>query len=147
MGGWGGWGWVANFWNNRKCPWLPISAPNISLTTYFLNIMVSTTQTLSQMKSQECIGHIKQHFIWQHILSHISPMTFKILSNAVSKVGSISLLCSPLLLSSSTRFLLGLLHYLIFLLECPWPTMFTTWVSMTDHVYNMSVHNRPCLQH
>ena len=30
---------------------------------YLLNIMISTTQTLSQIKPQKIIGHIKQHLI------------------------------------------------------------------------------------
>ena len=41
----------------------------LSLTTYRLNIIVSTTQTLSEIKSQEIIGHIKQHFM-------TSPLTY-----------------------------------------------------------------------
>ena len=45
-------GWAANFWDNRKCPWLPS-----------LSIKVSSTQILAQINSQECIGHIKQHFM------------------------------------------------------------------------------------
>ena len=37
--------------------------------TYLLNIVVSTTQTLFQIKSQECVGHIQKHFI-------SSPLTY-----------------------------------------------------------------------
>ena len=39
-------------------------------TTYLLNIMVATTQTLSQIKSQDIIGHIKQHFITSPHIYH-----------------------------------------------------------------------------
>ena len=42
----------------------------LSLTTYLLNVMVSTIQTLSQTKSWELIGHIQQHFI------STSPLTY-----------------------------------------------------------------------
>ena len=35
----------------------------LSLSTYLLNIVISTTQTLAQIKSQEFIGHIENHFI------------------------------------------------------------------------------------
>ena len=41
---------------HKQISWLFL----LSLLTYHLNIMVSTTQTLSQIKSQEFIGHIKQ---------------------------------------------------------------------------------------
>ena len=41
----------------------------LSLSIYLLNIMVSTTQTLSQIKSPEIIGPIKQHFM-------TSPLTY-----------------------------------------------------------------------
>ena len=41
----------------------------LSLPTYLLNIMVSTTQTLAQIKPREFIGHIKEHFM------AISPLT------------------------------------------------------------------------
>ena len=58
----------------------------LSLSTYLMNIMVSTTQTLSQIKSQEFIGHIKQHFMTTTRFSHMSPIAFKILLNAVRKV-------------------------------------------------------------
>ena len=34
-----------------------------SLPTYLLNIMLSTTQPLYEIKSQEFIGHIQNHFI------------------------------------------------------------------------------------
>ena len=44
----------------------------LSLTTYLSNIMVCTTQTLSQIKSQEITGHIKKS-------SYMSPMSFKML--------------------------------------------------------------------
>ena len=35
----------------------------LSPPTYLLNIMLSTTQTLSEIKSQESIGHVRKHFI------------------------------------------------------------------------------------
>ena len=46
--------WTAHFWDNRKHPWLPCSAQKmsylfLSLPTYLLNSMVSTTQTLPQI--------------------------------------------------------------------------------------------------
>ena len=57
----------------------------IFITTYLLNIMVSTTQTLGKLKSQEFVGHIKQHY--DNKSSPMFPMVFKILLNAVSKLG------------------------------------------------------------
>ena len=44
----------------------------LSLTTYRLNIIVSTTQTLSEIKSQEIIGHIKQHFMTTSPLTYVT---------------------------------------------------------------------------
>ena len=71
------WGWAAHFWDNWKRPCLPTSAQKISclflsLATCFSNIMVSTTQTVSQMKSQEIIGHIKQHFMTTSPLTYVT---------------------------------------------------------------------------
>ena len=40
--------------------------------TYLLNIITSTTHTLSHIKSQEFIGHIQKHFITRHPLSYIT---------------------------------------------------------------------------
>ena len=42
----------------------------LSLPTYLLN-MVSTAQTLPQIKSQEIIGHIEQHFMSTSPLYHV----------------------------------------------------------------------------
>ena len=42
------------------------------LCTYLLNIMVSTTQTLAQIKPQEFIGHIKQHHMATQFLTYIT---------------------------------------------------------------------------
>ena len=82
---WGRVSWAAHFWGNRKCPWQPSPAQRnvmlfLSLPTYLSNIMVSITQTLAKIKSQECIGCIKQHFMTT------SPVSFKNLWNALSKV-------------------------------------------------------------
>ena len=44
----------------------------LSLPTYLLNIMVSTTQTLSQIKSEEFIGHIQKHFITTSPLTYVT---------------------------------------------------------------------------
>ena len=44
-----------------------------SLPTYLSNMMVSTTQTPPQIKSQEVISHIKQHFMAS---PRTSPMAF-----------------------------------------------------------------------
>ena len=76
MGGGGGC-WAAHFWDNRKRHWLPSSAQKMSclflwLPTYLLNIMVSTTQTQSQVKSQECIGHTQKHFITTSPLTYVT---------------------------------------------------------------------------
>ena len=38
----------------------------LSLSTYILN-MVSSTQTLAQIKSEKYIGNINQHFITSHL--------------------------------------------------------------------------------
>ena len=35
----------------------------LSLPTYLSNLMVSSTQTLAQIKSNEVVGHIKQYFM------------------------------------------------------------------------------------
>ena len=78
MGGWvGGGGWAAHFWANRKCPWLHCSTQKISflflsLPTYLLNIMVTNTQKLSQIKSQDFIGHIRRHFITTSPLTYVT---------------------------------------------------------------------------
>ena len=48
-----------------------MSCLHLSPPTYLLNTVVSTTQTLSQIKSQECIGHIQKHFI---TTGHMLPM-------------------------------------------------------------------------
>ena len=45
---------------------------NVSLTTYLLKIMASTTKTLSQIKCKENIGHIKQNFM---IIIHLTYVT------------------------------------------------------------------------
>ena len=50
--------------------------------TSHLHIMVSYTQSLSQIKSSECIGHIKQHFITNNP-SHMSPTTFESQKNKI----------------------------------------------------------------
>ena len=59
---------TACIWNNRKCPWLTSPAQKmsclfLSLPAHLSNIMVSSTQTLAQIKSQEFADHIKQHFM------------------------------------------------------------------------------------
>ena len=43
----------------------------LSLTTYRSNI-VSSTQTLAQIKSQEIIDHIKQHFMTASPLTYVT---------------------------------------------------------------------------
>ena len=40
--------------------------------TYFLNIIVPTTQTLSQIKSQEFLGQIQKHIITTSRLSYVT---------------------------------------------------------------------------
>ena len=47
--------------------------------------MVSITQTLAHIKSQEIIEHIKQ--LYDNKISHMSPMALKIFENAVINVG------------------------------------------------------------
>ena len=42
------------------------------LTTYLSNIVVSATQTLSEIKSQGIMGHIKQHFITTSPLTYVA---------------------------------------------------------------------------
>ena len=74
---------------------LPYSTQNMSClflspNTYLLSIMVSTTQTLSQIKSQECIGHIQKHFITTSPLTYVTNGIQDIVFNAVSKVGCTS---------------------------------------------------------
>ena len=44
----------------------------LSLLTYRLNIKVSTTQTLSQIESQEFMGHIQKHFITTRFLTYLT---------------------------------------------------------------------------
>ena len=71
----GRWGWAAHFWDNRKRPCLPAQkrlCSFLSLPTYHLNIIVYTTKTLSQIKSQEFISHIKQHFITTSHLTYVA---------------------------------------------------------------------------
>ena len=62
----------------QKLPWL-----FWSLLTCFSN-MISSTQTLTQIKSQEFIRHIKQHY-----MTDMSTMTFKILWNVVLKLDAL----------------------------------------------------------
>ena len=59
--------WAVHFWDKKEELVYPVPLKNnsclfLSLTTYLSNIMVSPTQTLSQINSQEIIGHLKQHF-------------------------------------------------------------------------------------
>ena len=63
-GGGGGVVWTAHFWDNTKCPWLPRPIQKMTclfllLTTYLSHSIVSSTQSLAQIKSQEFIGQIK----------------------------------------------------------------------------------------
>ena len=44
----------------------------LSLSTYLLNIMVSSTQTLAQIKAQEFVGHIKQYFVTIHPVTYVT---------------------------------------------------------------------------
>ena len=44
----------------------------LSLPTYLLNILVSTTQTLSQITSQECTGHTQTHLITTRPLTYVT---------------------------------------------------------------------------
>ena len=61
----------------------------LSLTAYLSKIMVSTTQTLSQINSQEIIGHIKQHFMTYTVFFHICHQWhLRFCKNTVSKVGA-----------------------------------------------------------
>ena len=54
--------WAAQFWDIQEA----------SLTTLFrTNIMVSTTQTLYQIKSLDFSGHIKKA-LYHNILSHVT---------------------------------------------------------------------------
>ena len=74
---------------------LPYSTQNmsclfLSLNTYLLNIMVPTTQTLSQIKSQEIIGHIHKHFITTSPLAYVTNGIQDIVFNSVSNVGCTS---------------------------------------------------------
>ena len=50
--------------HNNKMYWVFLSLP--------INIMVSTTQTVSQIKSQEFIGHIQKHFITTSLLTYVT---------------------------------------------------------------------------
>ena len=43
---------------------------NVILANCLLNIMVSITQTLAHIKSQEFIGYIKQHFVTTRPVVH-----------------------------------------------------------------------------
>ena len=50
----------------------PIPHKTCHIYFYFLNIMVSTTQTLSQIKPQQFIGHIHKHFITTSPLAYVT---------------------------------------------------------------------------
>ena len=66
-----------HFWDKKEelaypVPHKKMSCLFLSLTTYLLNIMVSTTQTLSQIHSREIIGigYIKHHFMTSLLTCH-----------------------------------------------------------------------------
>ena len=44
----------------------------LSVPTCILNIVIFTTQTLSQIKSQVCIGQIQNHFITTNHLTYVT---------------------------------------------------------------------------
>ena len=57
-----------------------------TLYIYFWNIMVSTTQTVSQIKSQEFIGHIQKYII-------TSPLAY--VTHAIQSILSkLNVICS-----------------------------------------------------
>ena len=69
--------WAAHYQDTRKHPWLPsptqtMSRLFLSLPTYLLNILVSTIQTLSQITSQDCTGHIQKHLITTGPLTYVT---------------------------------------------------------------------------
>ena len=63
-------GWAARFWDNRKHPHTKMLFI-LSLPTYLLNIILFTTQTLSQIKSQEFISLIQKYFITSPLIKGI----------------------------------------------------------------------------
>ena len=86
---------AAHFWDNRKRPWLRCSTPKISCLflsppTYLLNIMVSILHENYLKSNHRNVLATYKSTLSQQVLSHVSPMAFEILWQAVSKVGCTS---------------------------------------------------------